>query len=118
MAEFKPDEAPFPQLQDRVVVLSGAATGIGAATAQLLVNYGAYVVFGDTNDKAASDAVKANSRFTFEHCDVSVYADIYSLFKKAYEKHGRVDHAVSCAGIFEQGNWCSSLHYQDTLFGD
>ncbi|KAK5708784.1 putative short-chain dehydrogenases reductase [Elasticomyces elasticus] len=117
MAEFKPDEAAFPQLQDKVVVLSGAATGIGAATAQLLVKYGAYVVFGDTNDKAASDAV-ANSRVTFEHCDVSMYADIYSLFKKAYEKHGRVDHAVSCAGIFEQGNWCSSSDCQDALFPD
>lgn len=33
------------------------------------------------------------------------YEDIYALFQKAYEISGRVDHAISCAGIFEQGNW-------------
>ncbi|KAK4901297.1 hypothetical protein LTR27_001855 [Elasticomyces elasticus] len=115
MAEFKPDEAAFNQLRGKVVVLSGAATGIGAVTAKLLVKYGAFVVFGDTNDKAASDVAKANSRITFEHCDVSVYADIYSLFEKAYEKHGRVDHAVSCAGIFEQGNWFDPALTMDTV---
>lgn len=32
------------------------------------------------------------------------YNDIYNLFKKAHDKHGRVDHAISCAGIFEVGN--------------
>ena len=38
-------------------------------------------------------------------CDVTKYDDIYNLFKTAYDKYGRVDHAVSSAGIFEAGNW-------------
>lgn len=33
------------------------------------------------------------------------YDDIHQLFKSAHDKHGRVDHAISCAGIFEKGNW-------------
>ncbi|KAK4554210.1 hypothetical protein LTR86_008738 [Recurvomyces mirabilis] len=41
----------------------------------------------------------------FVHCDVTKYEDIYGLFVKARELHRRIDHAVSCAGIFEQGNW-------------
>ena len=30
---------------------------------------------------------------------------MYSLFKTAHDQHGRVDHAFSCAGIFERGSW-------------
>lgn len=33
------------------------------------------------------------------------YNDIYTLFKTAHEKYGRIDHAISCAGILEQGAW-------------
>lgn len=33
------------------------------------------------------------------------YSEIYNLFKQARDIHGRIDHAISCAGIFEQGNW-------------
>ena len=36
---------------------------------------------------------------------MSKYSDIYNLFKKAFDQHGTIDHAISCAGIFEQGNW-------------
>jgi len=45
------------------------------------------------------------SRVTFVECDVTKYDDIYKLFRTAYDKYGRIDHAVSCAGIFEQGAW-------------
>lgn len=37
--------------------------------------------------------------------DVSKYADNIRLFKTALEKHGRVDHAIACAGIIERGKW-------------
>lgn len=39
------------------------------------------------------------------HCDVSKYDDVYNLFQTAFNQYGRIDHAVSCAGIFETGNW-------------
>lgn len=38
-------------------------------------------------------------------CDVTSYDEIYTLFKTAYDKYGQVDHAFSCAGIFERGAW-------------
>lgn len=110
MAHFSPDENAFSSLKDKVVVLTGAATGIGAATARLLVSHGAKVVFGDVNTQAAHSLVssittQASDSIEFLQCDVTKYSDIYNLFKAAHSRHGHIDHAISCAGIFEQGNW-------------
>jgi NAD(P)-dependent dehydrogenase (short-subunit alcohol dehydrogenase family) len=69
---------------------------------KLLSEHGAHVVFGDTNTAAAQ---QPSTSATFFECDVTNYDDIYQLFRKAYDQFGRVDHAISCAGIFEQGNW-------------
>jgi NAD(P)-dependent dehydrogenase (short-subunit alcohol dehydrogenase family) len=41
----------------------------------------------------------------FQHCDVTKYDDLYQLFKSAHDKLGQIHHAVSSAGIFEQGAW-------------
>lgn len=78
----------------------------------LLHKHGALVVFGDVNQtrgKALAENLNSGARDAnpvfFEPCDVPEYADVYGLFKVAYDKHGRVDHAIPCAGILEQGNW-------------
>lgn len=60
---------------------------------------------GDVNKEAAEQLCKDYSGLTFVQCDVTKYEDIYNLFKTAYDKHNKVDHAISCAGIFEVGNW-------------
>lgn len=89
-----------------------AATGIGAATATLLVKAGANVFFGDVATKPAEALVSTLSQgagkqgqIHFQQCDVTKYTDIYKLFKAAHDKFGQIHHAVSCAGIFEQGAW-------------
>lgn len=89
----------------QLTTTTGASTGIGAAAVKLLAEQGAFVVFGDTNDLAAHQLCDANPSVTFLRSDVTNYSDIYNLFKQAYDKYGHVDHAISCAGIFEQGNW-------------
>ncbi|KAM0719915.1 hypothetical protein Q7P37_004050 [Cladosporium fusiforme] len=105
MALYKPARTNFAALKNAVVVIAGAATGIGATTVKLLANQGASVVFGDTNTAAARRLCDAHTSATFVKCDVTHYSDIYNLFKQAREIHGHVDHAISCAGIFEQGDW-------------
>ena len=42
---------------------------------------------------------------TFLPTDVTKYADNIALFKTARQKYGKVDHALACAGILEQGRW-------------
>jgi NAD(P)-dependent dehydrogenase (short-subunit alcohol dehydrogenase family) len=67
---------------------------------KLLAESGAKVVLGDINKDDAEKLCKDHSSLTFVECDVSKYSDIYNLFRTAFDKHGRVDHAVSNAGIF------------------
>lgn len=113
MADFIPDEAEFKKLKEKVIVITGGATGIGAATVTRLHGVGAFVVFGDIAVQPAEALVSslntssslAGGEVSFVPCDVTQYDDIYSLLKAAYDKYGRVHHAFACAGIFEQGAW-------------
>ncbi|KAF1984826.1 putative 3-hydroxyacyl-CoA dehydrogenase [Aulographum hederae CBS 113979] len=106
----KPDSKVFlPKLADKVIVLTGGASGIGAAVIELLYGSGACTVFGDV-DKTAGEAlenlyVDDTHTCRFVQMDASSYADNVRLFKSAYEQYGRVDHAISIAGVLEKGNW-------------
>ena len=82
---------------------------------KLLMEHGANVVFGDVNVAAARDL---GASATFLECDVTKYNDIYQLFRKAYDQFGRIDHAISCAGIFEQGNWFDPSYTIDSIKDD
>ena len=66
------------------------------------------MVFGDLNTTAGHDlAAECDSplgrRVLFIRTDVTVYKDNVELFRLALKTFGRVDHAVSIAGIVEQG---------------
>lgn len=123
------DDAKFKELNGKVVVLTGksnidvisevttgvitncagGANGIGAATVRYLVDSGAQIVFGDY-DQAAGDKLvqsfsNSSTRPIFVQMDASSYEDNLKLFRTALDKHGRVDHAVACAGIIERGKW-------------
>lgn len=117
MSHYTPDKQTFTKLKDTVVVISGelvrfpsqarlltervgGSTGIGAATVKTLAQAGAIVFLGDVNTEAAEQLCKEHSNVSFVKCDVTKYDDIYTLFRTAYDKHGKIDHAISCAGIF------------------
>ena len=86
---------------------TGGANGIGAATVRLFHEGGAKVVFGDV-DVAAGDKLVAAldpENVTFVKSDAANYKDNLQLFRTALEKYGKVDHAVSVAGVGENVNW-------------
>jgi NAD(P)-dependent dehydrogenase (short-subunit alcohol dehydrogenase family) len=93
-------------LSDSVIVLTGGSQGIGLATLHLLCSYGGHVVYGDVTEPASSPAPPANS--TWVQTDVSKYESILKLFQTALDKHGRIDHAISNAGILERPGWFDS----------
>jgi NAD(P)-dependent dehydrogenase (short-subunit alcohol dehydrogenase family) len=97
------------------LTLIGGSTGIGAATVELLIKQGANVVFGDIN---AAGVQGSSAPAIFVECDVTKYDDIYQLFRKTYDQFGRIDHAISCAGIFEQGNWFDPIYTIDSIKED
>jgi NAD(P)-dependent dehydrogenase (short-subunit alcohol dehydrogenase family) len=84
--------------------------GIGAALVELFYLAGAHVFFGDVESAFGKALVSRISPFSqpsqwlqFVKTDVADYASNLNLFETAFRACGRVDHAVSAAGISEIG---------------
>ncbi|KAE8342133.1 hypothetical protein BDV24DRAFT_162684 [Aspergillus arachidicola] len=109
MARFDPFHKTLrlSALKDSVVVLSGGATGIGAATVRDFYSRGAKVVFGDVNSEAAEALVGSTSpeKVHYIKTDVTSYKEVRNLFQFALSRYGHVDHAIANAGILEQPGW-------------
>lgn len=85
----------------KVVVITGAASGIGAATARLLAAEGARVVIGDLDDNAATLVAELQAPGLFVHTDVTNPASVERLMVAAAQAFGRLDVLVANAGIAE-----------------
>jgi NAD(P)-dependent dehydrogenase (short-subunit alcohol dehydrogenase family) len=81
------------QLDGKVAVIAGGATGIGATTARLLVSEGAAVAVGDLNEAAAAELVASlpPGKGLGLRADVSVEADMAALMSATVERFGRLD---------------------------
>jgi 3-oxoacyl-[acyl-carrier protein] reductase len=87
-------------LKDRVVIVTGAAAGIGLATAIRFAEEGARVVAWDVNDADRERiAEKIGAGSTFDRVDVTDSTDVDRAVAAVVEKHGRVDVLVNNAGI-------------------
>lgn len=85
--------------EGRAIVVIGATSGIGAATARLLVAEGADVVFAGRREGAGSELAAAlGGSAIFQRADITVEADVEALFATALERFGQVDGVVNCAG--------------------
>ena len=87
----------------QVALVTGGSSGIGAATAKAFCEAGAAVVIADildTEGKAlAAELTKAGHRAVYQHCDVSVEADIAAAIACAAKTFGGLHHAFNNAGI-------------------
>ena len=90
-------------LRDRVVIITGAASGIGRVTAEYFRREGARLVLGDAEAEGLAGAVgelnAAGACAVGEAIDVRAYADCERLVARAVAEHGRVDVLVNSAGI-------------------
>ncbi len=83
-------------LDGRVALVTGAATGIGRATADLLRENGATVVYSDRNADQVREAAGASDHVLL---DVADRAQIGRAVSEVVAKHGRIDILVNNAGI-------------------
>ena len=90
------------RLQGKVAVISGGASGIGAAAARLFVAEGARVIVADLQeplDKELAALVGSNSeQIRFIKCDVSIEQEVEAAIKLAVATFGKLDTIVACAG--------------------
>jgi NAD(P)-dependent dehydrogenase (short-subunit alcohol dehydrogenase family) len=92
------------RMKDKVAFISGAAGGMGAATARLFSREGARaVVVADILDKEGAATVaeieKAGGHAIYVHLDVTDEAQWQSAIEKTVAAHGRLDVLVNNAGI-------------------
>ena len=87
---------------DKVIVLTGAGSGIGAATARRLAAEGASLVLGDI-DSSAGGAVAEELDAFFLATDVTNEGNVAQLLNCAVAEHGRIDVWINNAGIMGYG---------------
>ena len=89
------------RFSDKVAVITGGASGIGAATAQLLAEEGALVVIADLNEDLGVALVRqlGEDRAMFRRCDVADRADVEALIEHAIGRFTRIDVLFNNAGI-------------------
>ncbi len=91
------------RLANRAAVLTGAANGIGAATARRFSEEGASVVVADLDEAAGtalvSEIVETGGKAVFANCDVSERADLEAAFDLCSSRFGRFDILFNNAAI-------------------
>ncbi len=107
------------QMANKVALVTGAASGIGRASAVALAREGAAVCASDINDQGGQETVQAiidaGGEAIFVHCDVTRAKDVRGMVAATIERFGCLDAAVNNAGI--AGSFEQRLHEaDDTLF--
>jgi NAD(P)-dependent dehydrogenase (short-subunit alcohol dehydrogenase family) len=94
------------RLLEKVVLITGAAQGIGKACAELFLKEGAFVFLSDVNDELGTVVAQAlGSRAKYVHLDVQEEDQWKCLLNQIMKEKGRLDVLVNNAGItgFQEG---------------
>ena len=88
------------KLQDKVALITGAASGIGKAAATKFINNGAKVIIADTQQQLGQETAKElGPNATFITCDVTKESDISSAVDFAISEYKQLDIMYNNAGI-------------------
>jgi NAD(P)-dependent dehydrogenase (short-subunit alcohol dehydrogenase family) len=92
------------KLENKVAVVTGAAQGIGRATALMMAREGAQIVVADLQgEKAqavANEVKEIGAAALSVAVDVASEASVRQMAKAAFERFGRIDILANIAGIY------------------
>lgn len=110
----------YPDLHNKVYIVTGGGSGMGRATCQALAAEGARVVLGNRNpvegEAIAAELRAAGGQAVFRQTDVSRAADCAALVACAIEYFGRLDGAFNNAGL--QREFCDIHETPDADISD
>lgn len=91
----------FYRLEGKVAIITGAASGIGEATAKLFADQGAFVVIADIQDELGQQVVASigSDKATYKHCNISDENQVQETIDYTIQKYGTLDIMYSNAGI-------------------
>ena len=107
MTEVKVHQALFPQSAGKTVLITGAARGIGAATAILFNSHGANVVLADlpqlrdSAEEVIQKQMEFPNRALFVSTNIINWAELTACFETAITTFGKLDIVIANAGIME-----------------
>ncbi len=91
------------ELRDKVAIITGAAMGIGRATAHQFASEGARVILADIDETGGETTVSEIKNKGFDakyiHCNVAEPLDVHNLIASALEGHNRIDILLNAASV-------------------
>ncbi len=92
-------------LAERLVIVTGAGSGVGAATARALIANGCRVVLADRSVRALDgQAAELGAAALPVATDVTVGAEVERMVARSLERFGRIDALLANAGLYSAGD--------------
>jgi 3alpha(or 20beta)-hydroxysteroid dehydrogenase len=101
------------KLKDKVTIITGAASGMGATHAQRFIEEGAKVIIADISDKGKEFADELGEDALFARLDVTNYDDWKKVVEKTENEFGPIDVLVNNAGVSGPGLPISEITEED-----